>query len=449
MHIDFLIDVFRENSDSPAVIWSDEPHTYAWLIQRIEYWGTVLTEEHVESGSVVTLEADFTPDTIALFLALIDAECIVIPSLSSNVEASRQEVESIGQSEVRFVVGTNESVQITHHNRTADHEIYAQLRELHHPGLVLFSSGSTGESKAAVHDMVSLLKKFTVRRLTLRSLTFLLFDHIGGVDTLLYELSNGGCIVTVDDRSPDSVLKAVEDHGVELLPTSPSFMNLMLLSGAHRRHDLSSLQIVSYGTEPMPERTLQTFHDQFPDIRLVQRYGLSELGILRSQSKSSGSLWVRVGGEGFETRVVDGTLEIKAESAMLGYLNAPMALTEDGWFHTGDLVDQDGEFLRFLGRETDIINVGGEKVYPAQVESTLMGIENVADATVFGVKNAILGNVVGARVTMAAEEDAQIFRKRIIDDCRAQLPPHAVPMKVEIVDSQRYSARFKKIRAQE
>ena len=97
-----------------------------------------------------------------------------------------------------------------------------------------------------------------------------------------------------------------------------------------------------------------------------QTYGLSELGILRSKSKGPDSLWVKVGGEGFETRVIEGLLEVKAKSAMLGYLNAPSPFTEDGWFKTGDSVLTDGEFIKILGRESEIINVGGEKVYPME-----------------------------------------------------------------------------------
>ena len=98
----------------------------------------------------------------------------------------------------------------------------------------------------------------------------------------------------------------------------------------------------------MPESTLKRFNQLFPDIKLLQTYGLSEVGILRSKSKSSDSLWVKVGGEEFETRVIDGMLEIKAKSAMLGYLNAPSPFTEDGWFKTWDAVEVEGEYIKIL-----------------------------------------------------------------------------------------------------
>ena len=132
------------------------------------------------------------------------------------------------------------------------------------PGLVLFSSGSTGKHKAAVHDLRALLKKFTVPRHCYRTLVFLQLDHIGGVNTLFYTLSNGGAVVVSEGRTPRQVCEAIATHRVELLPTSPTFLNLLLLSEEHQRHDLSSLKLITYGTEPMPEITLRKVHAAFP-----------------------------------------------------------------------------------------------------------------------------------------------------------------------------------------
>src|SRR6185503_3831066 len=121
--------------------------------------------------------------------------------------------------------------------------------------------------------------------------------------------------------------------------------------------DLSSLRVVTYGTEPMPAATLEQATKALPNVRFQQTYGMTELGILRSQSRESNSLWVRVGGEGFECKVVDGRLWVRAKSAMLGYLNAPSPFDADGFLDTGDEVLVEGEWLRILGRGGEIINV--------------------------------------------------------------------------------------------
>ena len=446
MLIDSMIKVFEENKDNDAIVWRDKVYSYQRLLDRLYYWQeTISNSDKVKPGTVAILEADFSPNSVALFLALIDYGCILVP-LTSSVEAKKPEFITIAQGEVSFTIDRNDDVKIKILPNSANHEVYSKLRQLNHPGLVLFSSGSTGESKAVVHDFLDILEKFKVPRHSLRTITFLLYDHIGGVNTMLYTLSNAGCIVTVQDRSPDSVLNAVEKYKVNLLPTSPTFINLILLSEAYKRYNLDSLSIVTYGTEPMPESTLKRFHELFPNIRLQQTYGLSEVGILRSKSKSSDSLWVKVGGEGFETRIVDGILQIKAQSAMLGYLNAPSPFTEDGWFNTGDAVEVNGEYIRILGRKSELINVGGEKVYPAEVESVIQEMDNVAEVTVYGEKNPITGNIVCAKVTLLNKENWKDFVLELKQYCRKRLQNYKVPVKVMIVDEKQHSDRFKKMR---
>jgi long-chain acyl-CoA synthetase len=446
MHIDFLKKIFREKSDKDALIWRGNDYKYAWLFDRIQYWQVVLKSKKIPASSrVVALEADFSPNSVALLLALIERGAIVVP-LTKSVQSKKKEFLHIAQAELLFTLDDNDNVMITQLAYKADHALYEKLRAQEHPGLVLFSSGSTGKNKAAVHDVVTLLEKFKIPRKGLRTITFLLYDHIGGINTLFHTLSSGGCVVTVQDRNPDKVLSMVEKYKVELLPASPTFLNMILLSEAYTRYDLSSLKTISYGTEPMPESTLQRFHQLFPSVRLLQTYGLSEIGILRSQSKSSDSLWLKIGGEGFEIRIVDGILYIKARSAMLGYLNAPSPFTDDGWFNTGDAVVVDGEYIKILGRQSEIINVGGEKVYPAEVESVLQMLEGVDDAAVSAEKNPIMGQIVSAYVKLHNDEALSNFRKRMHTFCRDKLPSYKIPQKVILVKENFHSERFKKMR---
>lgn len=445
MYTDFLLSAFEANHNKCALIWRGQEFSYAWLLDAVERWRAHLNAESVRTGSVVSLEADFSPTAIALMLALVAQRCAVVP-LTASVETKKADFRDIAEVEAVIEVDKDDQVRVQRTTRTASHELLLRLRQEHRPGLILFSSGSTGASKAVVHDFARILEKFRTRRHSLRTLTFLLFDHIGGVNTLLYNLSNAGCIVTIEDRSPASVCNAIESHKVQLLPTSPTFLNLLILSEAHKRYDLSSLETVTYGTEVMPASTLNRFNALFPNVRLLQTYGLSEVGILRSQSKSSDSLWVKVGGTGFATRVVDGALEIRAESAMLGYLNAPSPLTPDGWLRTGDAVEVDGEYIRILGRKSEIINVGGEKVYPAEVENVLQLMDGVDDVVVSGENNRIVGHIVKARVKLSTGETTEEFQRRMWAFCRDKLPRVQIPQKVVVVAEVMYGDRFKKVR---
>jgi acyl-CoA synthetase (AMP-forming)/AMP-acid ligase II len=278
------------------------------------------------------------------------------------------------------------------------------------------------------------------------TLTFLMIDHIGGINTLFHVLSNAGTMVVSPSRDPHVVCATIAEQKVELLPTSPTFLNLLLLSEAHDHFDLSSLKLITYGTEMMPKRTLERISELLPHVTLQQTYGLSEVGILRSKSERSDSLWVRVGGEGYEIKVKDGTLWIKAQSAMMGYLNAPSPFDADGWLNTGDLVEVQGEYVRFLGRATEIINVGGQKVYPAEVENVLMEIPNVRDVTVSSAPNPITGQIVIARFNLIEPEDFAAFKKRVREYCRERMEPFKIPARMEIVRNNQFSDRFKKMR---
>ncbi len=439
----WLVDSMAARGAQPALENAAGTSTYADIVAQIAAWRTGPLAD-VEPGAVVAFEGDYGPGAISLLLALALNENVAIP-LSRDVAAHHAQFMALGQAEYQ-VRGVDGTPDVTPTGVRATHPLFQRLRDSRSPGLVLFSSGSTGAHKAAVHNLSPLLRKFRTPRHGYRTIGFLQLDHIGGLNTLCYTLANGGSLVVASMRAPGPVCEAIERHRVELLPTSPTFLNLLLLSEEHLRRDLSSLRLITYGTEPMPESTLRRVADTFPGVRLLQTYGLSELGILRSQSRSSDSLWVRVGGDGFETKVADGRLWIRAESAMLGYLNAPSPFDEEGYFDTGDLVEEDGEWIRFVGRQNEVINVGGSKVFPAEVESVLLDMDNVDDALVHGEPSPITGRIVTATVLLRVPEATAVFRRRMREFCAARLAAYKVPVKVRVADGPLHTERFKRKR---
>lgn len=447
MHIDFLINEFERNADATAIIWQNKYYTYRWLIGQIAASASYIKENKIGKGDVVALQGDFTPNTIALFLALVNNQNIIAP-FNNPMKSSEEQKFDIAQIEKIITVDTEtDTFSFREFDYKSNHDFYLTLRKREVPGLVLFTSGTSGTPKGAVHDFSKLLEKFKVKRKALRTVNFLLFDHWGGLNTLFYTISNGGVVLATKDRKPEPICEFIQKHKIELLPASPTFLNLLILSGIYNKYDLSSLKLITYGTEPMPETTLKRAKSIFPDIAFQQTYGLIELGVLRSKSKSDDSLWVKVGGEGFETRIVDNMLQIKADSAMLGYLNAPSPFTHDGYFMTGDQVEQEGEYLKILGRKSEIINVGGEKVYPQEVENTILTFDNVLDVTVYGEKNALVGNIVCARVLLKDAEEEVEFKKRLKSFCKAQLQSFKVPVKIVVESGPLFNDRYKKNRS--
>jgi acyl-CoA synthetase (AMP-forming)/AMP-acid ligase II len=440
-----FLDRMRTFGEADAIVTDNVSVSYRDMLIQVAAWRSYLTSQGIQPGSVVVLECPTsTPAACAGLLALIDLGAIIIP-LSSLPAAKRQEFIEVAQAEVIVTVSeADRNCQRT--GQRAAHALYDKLRDAGRPGLVLFSSGTTGRSKASVLDFEKVLGRYGQPKRPQRILSFLNLDHIGGINTLLHTLSQGGAVITIADRSPDSVFAAVADHDVEVLPTTPTFLNMVLISGVLARHRTTSLQLVTYGTEPMPLRTLQRLKTELPQVRFKQTYGLSELGILPTRSRDDNTLWVRIGGGGFDYKIVDDVLWIRSGMAMLGYLNASAPFDQEGYFNTQDVVQTDGPWIRILGRRSEIINVGGEKVYPSEVENVLLQVPNVAEVTVSGHPSPVTGMVVQAMVQVAEDEDEKAVRDRIREYCRGRLEPYKTPALVRVSTGPQHSERFKKIR---
>ncbi|MDF2999962.1 MAG: fadD [Bacillota bacterium] len=456
MNIDFIENILEDCKENHAVITPEKAYTYEDINQKLKDCLRYLDEHGVDAGSVTGISADYSAEAIALLLALIKRDCIIVP-ISKTLRNSERLIE-IAQCESVFDCDTaietvaeakeNGNAAIRFHTTgvKAGHKMLLGLKNRGVPGLILFSSGTTGEPKAALHDLSRLLEKFKRPGKSLKTISFLLFDHIGGFNTLLHTISHGGTIVTTPSRMPEAVCAAIEKEKIELLPTTPTFLTMVLLNKLYERYDLSCLKMITYGTESMPEHTLKLLSAILPHTTFKQTYGLSEVGILSTKSEDSGSLWMKVGGEGYETKVVSEVLFIRAESAMTGYLNAPSPFDEEGWFDTKDRVERKDGYLKILGRTTDLINVGGEKVYPIEIESVLLQLDGVLDARVYGEKNPIMGNTVAAEVLVAPDNNNTDFIKALRNHCGEHLEKFKRPVRFFLTESILCGERLKKKR---
>ena len=430
----------------PALVADGREISAAELIELSHLTASALQGAGVPQGAIVAFQGDYAPATVALFLAMMRAGLVAVP-FTTALTSEREALARIAGVEW-WVDAETRQVERAPTPAASVHPLIAGLRATHHPGLVVFTSGSAGKPKAILHDIDRVASKFVVERRGWRTVLFLLMDHFGGFNTLMGCLVNNGVGVCVADRAPESVCRTIEQSRAELLATTPTFLGMLIASGTWRAHDLSSLKLITYGAEPMPPATLKRLGEVFPGVELKQTYGLSELGVLRSASPDPHSLWLKVGGDGFETRIVDGQLHIRSRSNMLGYLNAPSPIDVEGWMNTGDIVEEQDGLIRFLGRSSEVINVGGQKVFPTEVEAALLEADNIADATVYGVPHPLLGHAVAARLALNAPEEAKAVADRLRSHCRQRLQKFKVPMRFEIVEAAALATdRAKKRRA--
>jgi len=444
LHINFLLERFNESPTKTAIVVGNQSISYGNLAENIAQQLTFLDVEGINAGDVVILKGDYSSLSIAMLLALIERACIIIP-LTPVAFDLLGEIPEVVPKYIINVEGKNPIVEFLD-SQFATPELYKIIRQRNAPGLVLFTSGSSGKPKAVVHDFSRLIEKFHTKRSSLITLNFLLFDHWGGLNTLFQCLSNLCLTVIPTQRGAKYICELIEAHSVELLPATPSFLNMLLISKSYAGHNLASLKLITYGAEKMSESTLLNLRRTFPKIELRQTYGMIELGVLRAKSKSADSLWVKLGGEGYNTRVVDGILQIKANAAMLGYINAESPFTDDGYLITGDAVEVDGDWIKILGRQSDIINIGGQKVYPAEVESVLLDCPQVEDAIVYGEPHPLLGKIVCADVVLEANSSEVEMRQSIRDFCRKRLLTFMIPIKTNFVKEIPQSHRLKRVR---
>lgn len=448
-----LTERFEQLGDRAALIDDDGEHRFRDLSEAVQRTRQMLRAHGVRPHDVLVIDGGFSRASIAAFFASFLDRLVTVPVASAEDRTLQAIVDACGPVHV-LRAGPAPRIEALPAARIPDTPSLDRLRTAGAAGLVLLSSGSTGTPKLIVHDLDALVAQKLRKRprggsIPLRVLIVLMFDHIGGINSLLSTVLVGGCAVLPRTRTPEEVCRLVERHGIRVLPASPTFLNLVLVGGHHRRFDLSSLRMITYGTEPMTPELLDRVHAAFPGVRLLQTFGTSETGIATTVSESSQSTYFRISDSAVEYRIVDGELQLRSETQFLGYLNADDdVLTEDGWFRTGDLVEEaDDGYIRVVGRATELINVGGEKLVPLELESILLASPLVQDCVVYGAANALTGQVVCADIAPTKPVSRSALRRHIRTFLRGRVEEFKVPTRINVVESVPASDRFKKVRS--
>jgi len=444
--IDTILRRIQTKRTDLALFWKTQEYSYSDFIVMVDAWSELLPAYQIGKGTVCGFIADYSPQVCALVFALMKSKAILVPFTTAIKHELPEFIEIAGvtclfrfDQDDHWTFETCESSEQNH--------LVESFLERDVPGLIVFTSGSTGKPKGILQDCERVMRKFVEERPGWRTVLFLMLDHFGGFNTLLSTFAYGGTAVCLTDRSSESVCRIIQQSKATLLPTTPTFINLLIASRCYKDFDLSSVKLITYGTEVMPSSTLEKVRGIFPNATIKQTYGLSELGVLRSKSEHDDSVWVKIGGDGFETKIIDNILWVRSEANMVGYLNAPNPFNEEGWMCTGDHVEVRGEYMHIQGRQSEMINVGGQKVFPAEIENVLLEADNIQEVTVVGIKHPVMGNVVKAIITLNEPEEQFQLVERLRGHCLARMARYKVPVKYEIVNAgEQHSLRFKKIR---
>jgi acyl-coenzyme A synthetase/AMP-(fatty) acid ligase len=309
---------------------------------------------------------------------------------------------------------------------------------------VLFTSGTMGAPKLVAHSLAGLTGAIAPPRAEAERPVWATFYDIrryGGLQILLRALV-GGCTLVLSDASEEfpEHLARLARLGATHVTGTPSHWRRLLMSPESA---VIAPPYVRLSGEIADQPVLDGLRAKFPQARIVHAYASTEAGV---------AFEVDDGLEGFpqdvigrpgpvELRVVDGSLRIRSPRAARGYLgpDAPALADADGFIDTGDMVELENGRWRFVGRRNGVINVGGLKVHPEEVEAVVNRHPAVRMSLVRARRNPITGAVVTADVALvepqaaASPEQKAALRADIMAMCRTALPAHKAPATIRFV----------------
>jgi len=312
---------------------------------------------------------------------------------------------------------------------------------LHDTEWVLFTSGTTGAPKLVSHALPGLVGPIAAAPVGAASSavwsTFYDVRRYGGLQILLRALLGGGSMVFSDAAEAVGMFLArAGGAGVTHISGTPSHWRRALMSGHAARIDPAYVRLSG---EVADQAVLDRLRAAYPAAHVSHAFASTEAGVAFDVTDGLAGFpaaWVGAAGPA-ELRVASDTLRIRSARTANGYLGAVVSLADaDGFVDTGDIVALRGDRYHFLGRVGGVINVGGQKVYPEEVEAALNAHPAVLAARVRARPNPITGAVVAADVVVDAGRDSMgddALCRAIKANCRALLAPHKVPALLRIV----------------
>ncbi len=329
------------------------------------------------------------------------------------------------------------------------------------PAVFQYTGGTTGVPKAAVlshRNLVANVVQGNVWNITRRpgeevTMAAIPFFHIYGLTVaLLMSLAEGGTVVLQTKPDIPELLKLIDRYRPTQFPGVPALYQAFNQRPDLAKYRLHSIKYCVSGSAPLPLEVARRFHE-LTGAALVEGYGLSEASPITHVNPLEGER--REGSIGLpvpdtDQRVVGldppyavlgtgevGELEVRGPQVMLGYYHRPeetAAVLKDGWLRTGDIarIDADG-YAYIVDRKKDLINVGGMKLYPREVEEVLFQHPAVADAAVIGVPDAAHGEVVKAFVVR--KPGANVTAEELIAFVRERIAHYKAPRSIEFRDS--------------
>lgn len=305
---------------------------------------------------------------------------------------------------------------------------------------VLTTSGTTGRPKLVAHRLDGLTRTTGRDQTRGRGQVWgLLYDYtrFAGLQVVLQSLLSGAALVAPAAGLPlEERMAALASAGVSHLSATPTLWRKLLMTPGSAGLPLRQITL---GGEIADDAILSALARHWPQARIRHIFASTEAGVGFSVADGRAGFPVAFLTDpplGIGLALHEGRLLIRNDSVDSHYLGGEGEIARDGWVDTGDLVAVDGDRVRFLGRGNGVINVGGDKVHPEEVEAVILGHPDVGMVQVYAKKNPIMGALVAADIQLRPGAEAHAgLRDELKSWLAARLERHKVPAFIRIVDT--------------
>jgi long-chain acyl-CoA synthetase len=450
-------------SGKTAVIEDDYRMTYGQLISSAELIASSLKEEGVGTFQRVGLLCSDGIDYIVVSLSILHLSAVVVPI---SIDSTEDEIEEIlGRMAIDFLIFekgayNDEGAHDLKSQGLVRKELYIKRRALKekpcdeyykiNPAFIRFSSGTTGTSKGVVLSHESIIERTDAADKGLKikpddTVLWILSMSFHFVVTILLFLRRASTIVLCGHHFPGSLIEGITIHNGTFIYASPFHYNLLAGSNLLAPGSFEKIRLAVSTAMKLPENVADEFFRKF-GIALTEAYGIIEVGLPFINLSADKNKLNSVGKAlpDYEVTVLEkdedgvGEINIRGKGMLDAYFS-PWQNREDilrgGWFKTGDLgrIDKDG-FLTIVGREKDVINFVGMKIFPYEVESVINQFTGVEESYVYGENHPKYGQLPMAKVVLKDGAGTLRFPEDLRKYCYRKLAQYKVPKGFEIVN---------------
>ncbi|MES2544640.1 MAG: fatty acid--CoA ligase family protein [Bacteroidota bacterium] len=293
--------------------------------------------------------------------------------------------------------------------------------------ITIFTSGTTGQPKKIIHSISTLTKAVRKSDTNIGQIWGFAFNptHIAGLQVFFQAFSNQNTLVNIFNSSRREVYEAIEKYSITNVSATPTFYRLLLPF----EKEFLTLKRITFGGEKSGEKLHENIMKIFPNARINNIYASTEAGSLLVSKGEFFKIPL-----GFKDKFKIENKELLICKSLLG--QSEDLLLEDGYYKTGDIiefVDETKIFFRFVSRRNELINVGGYKVNPSEVEQVISNMQEVQQVMVYGKPNSVLGNILCAEIKLM--EGSNIDESKIRSYLFENIQDFKIPRRIKFVES--------------